>query len=470
MGPYLVGFDTVAHYVPTTLSWLGGDLTMERFIATAPMLYLVTSALTAASGSVFVTLKLLAPVLLGCLGLSIYCYARAGLGWTQPKSLIPALVATLYFVGLRISWDASREVFALIFLFLSLALMAQLEKKFSWSRALLFCLALSGVILSNQVVAVLGFGVVLFTLIYKLMRGAKNLAAKLFISCLPAAALFLATYFLSPVVSDYRLIFGFPADPDGWLSLFGYASYPEMLASEAVFVLYCFGFLLPFAALAFRQMRNLQLRLWVVLLVAAAFVPMVSPSSMRLLMLLVYPLAFYAAEALTALSAVRWIRLRRSLYAAGLICLVAATAVPSLGFMAAPAESPFPYFAAGFNTHIYQIPSSMLQNTVALSDCEGAQDVVSWLKLNMAKDSVLLSHRAFYGWALPVLGSEQIIMYEYDDPVEVALDAAQAGYGEIYLVWWVEGAGWYGLASVPCVFEEVYSAGRMAVYCYTTNE
>jgi hypothetical protein len=58
-------------------------------------------------------------------------------------------------------------------------------------------------------------------------------------------------------------------------------------------------------------------------------------------------------------------------------------------------------------------------------------------------------------------------MYEYDDPVEVALDATQAGYGEIYLVWWVEGAGWYGLPSVPYVFEEVYSMGRIAVYCYS---
>lgn len=467
MGEYLVGFDTLAHYVPTTLSWLGGDLTLERFIATAPMLYIVTSAFTAVSGSVFLSLKVLGPVLLGFLGLSIYGYARAGLGWSQHKSLIPTLIGTLYFVGLRISWDASREVFALIFLFIALTFLMRLETQFSWRSGLVFSLALCGVILSNQVVAVLGFAVVLFTLIYRLMRGGRFMFVQLSALCLPALALFLATYFFSPAVSDYRLIFGFPSDPDGWLSLFGYSSYAEMLAIEAVFMVYCFGFLLPFAVLVFRRMRNLQIRLWVVLLVAAAFVPMVSPSSMRLLMLLVYPLGFFAAEALTTLSAVRWIRLRRSLYAAGLICLVAATAVPSLGFMAAPAESPFPYFAAGFNTHIYQVPSSMLQNTVALSDCPGVQDAVSWLKLNMDENSVLLSHRAFYGWALPVLGSEKIVMYEYDDPVEVALDAAQAGYGEIYLVWWVESAGWYGLPFVPDVFEEVYSAGRMVIYCYT---
>ena len=125
---------------------------------------------------------------------------------------------------------------------------------FVWRSAELYCLIRLWLCLVS--------GVVLFTLIYKLMRSDKNLAAKLFVSCLPVDALFLATYFLSQTVSAYRLIFGFPADPDGWLSLFGYASYPEMLVSEAVFVWYCFGFLLPFAVLTFRRMRNLQMQLW----------------------------------------------------------------------------------------------------------------------------------------------------------------------------------------------------------------
>ena len=51
MGPYLVGFDTVAHYVPTTLHWLDGNVDFEfrRYCAIALLLrltlqYLIFSA------------------------------------------------------------------------------------------------------------------------------------------------------------------------------------------------------------------------------------------------------------------------------------------------------------------------------------------------------------------------------------------------------------------------------------------
>ena len=57
-------------------------------------------------------------------------------------------------------------------------------------------------------------------------------------------------FFLSPVVSDYRLIFGFDIAGDGWLELFGYLSYPEMIASEVGFFFYCFLPLLPLVALS----------------------------------------------------------------------------------------------------------------------------------------------------------------------------------------------------------------------------
>ena len=36
MGPYVVGFDTMGHYVPTTLLWLRGDVSFLSFIGTAP--------------------------------------------------------------------------------------------------------------------------------------------------------------------------------------------------------------------------------------------------------------------------------------------------------------------------------------------------------------------------------------------------------------------------------------------------
>ena len=91
MGSYLVGFDNMAYYVPTTLLWLRGEVTLGSFIATAPLLYTLTTSLSVLSGSVFIALKILPPVLLGVLGLSIYTYARRGLTWSPIKSLIPTL-------------------------------------------------------------------------------------------------------------------------------------------------------------------------------------------------------------------------------------------------------------------------------------------------------------------------------------------------------------------------------------------
>lgn len=171
MGPYLVGFDNLAHYVPTTMLWLQGHVSLWSFVATAPLLYTVTAGLTLASGSVTIVLKILPSVLLGLLGLSMYLYARRGLSWSPLKSLVPAIIGTLYFVALRISWDALREEIALIFFFVALTAMAATSnKKFSWKSYILLSVALAAVVLSNQVVAVLVLGVVLFTVIYKLLQ------------------------------------------------------------------------------------------------------------------------------------------------------------------------------------------------------------------------------------------------------------------------------------------------------------
>jgi hypothetical protein len=135
--------------------------------------------------------------------------------------------------------------------------------------------------------------------------------------------------------------------------------------------------------------------------------------------------------------------------------------------MVMPAEAAFPYFGV-MNTHIYQIPSSMLQNTVSINDCQGVADAIQWLKNNMTDGAVLLSHRAFYGWALSSLDKDQIILYEYDNPADTAVRVAN-DYSQIYLVWWTDGQGWYGLPSVPSAFHEVYSSGRIAIYTYTAN-
>jgi hypothetical protein len=100
------------------------------------------------------------------------------------------------------------------------------------------------------------------------------------------------------------------------------------------------------------------------LILLAALVPMVSPSNLRLVMLLSYPLVFFAIEGVSRLQSINWKRFKKPLFGVGTAYLIAITAVFSAGFLVMPPLAPFPYFVAGqFNSHIYQIPSSMLQKT-----------------------------------------------------------------------------------------------------------
>jgi hypothetical protein len=61
---------------------------------------------------------------------------------------------------------------------------------------------------------------------------------------------------------------------------------------------------------------------------------------------------------------------------------------------------------------------------------------------------------------------DQLVLYEYDNPANAAKTVAQGGQSKIYLIWWVNGEGWYGQPTVSSVFGEVYHSGEIAIYLY----
>lgn len=310
-------------------------------------------------------------------------------------------------------------------------------------------------------------GVLLFTVVYKLVRESRIDAVHLILFSLPAVLLFFLIFYLSPSVPEYRLIFGFPTTTsDGWLALFGYSSYPAMLASEAGFFLYCFVPLLPLALLSVKLFSNFQMRSFIALVFVASLIPMVSPSDLRIVMLLVYPLAFFVTEGLSRLKSVHWKRFKITSLRVGLVYLMLVTVVLSLGFMVMTPASPFLYFKEGVNPYVYTIPTSMLQNTVSIADCQGTVNALQWLKDNMTGSSILLTHRAFYGWALTTFNPDQVFLYEFGNPLTAATTAAQEGYSRIYLIWWVNGKGWDGQPTVAPAFHEIYQSGEIAIYQY----
>jgi hypothetical protein len=467
MGPYVVGFDTMGHYVPTTLLWLRGNVSFLSFIGTAPLFYSLVISLVSLGGSLVWVLKVVSVAFEGFLGLSIYGYAQKGLGWSPKKSVAAALLGTLYFVALRVSWDSLRNMLGLVFFFVVLMQFSLGEREgYSKKRYVFLSLSMVAVVLSHQLVSVIMLGVFAFTIGYKLLRRQKANAVRLVLVYLPAALLFLAVFFLVPSVSEFRVIFGFANANDGWLALFGFSSYPAMLLSEAGFFFYCFLPLLPLLLVGIWRLKNFQIRSWLVVSLVLLFVPMVSPSNLRWVLMLTYPLAFCAIEALSRLKVVSWKRFGFTLRRIGVIYLVLVVSVLSLGFMLMPPQNPFPYFSEPVNGYVYQIPTSMLQNTLPKIYCADTVNALQWFSSNVDNGGVLLTHRAFYGWAMLTVNADQVVLYEYDNPANSAKTVAQEGQSKIYLIWWVNGEGWYGQPTVSASFHEIFQSGKIAIYQY----
>ena len=112
MGQYFVGFDTIGYYVPNTLTWLSNGVSFWSLMSSAPLLYIILMGVTSIGIPLVFTLKILGPLLLGLLGFVTYHYAHKALSWSSTKSLLVALLSTLYFVALRISWDMFRSELA----------------------------------------------------------------------------------------------------------------------------------------------------------------------------------------------------------------------------------------------------------------------------------------------------------------------------------------------------------------------
>ena len=110
----------------------------------------------------------------------------------------------------------------------------------------------------------------------------------------------------------------------------------------------------------------------------------------------------------------------------------------------------------------------MQQNTISAADCQSTVNVLNWFKETENSSALLLTHTAFYGWALLTLEEKQVSNYGFGDPASAASAAAQKGQTQIYLIWWVSGQGWYEQSSLPSSFNEVYRNGNVAIYSYNS--
>jgi len=460
MGPYVMGFDSIAYYVPFVHSWMRHGIDFWRFLADVPLLYCMLTLTTLLGVDLVLAIKVVAPLLHGFLALAVYGFASHALGWPPRKSFLATLLATLYFVALRISWDLLRNELALIFLFMALTM---LHKDFNgWKNLVLPPLTMILVALSHELVTVILF-VMVGAMVLRLLFKREYVEARgLVLLSLPAVLLFLLIIYAKCRVSSgefLTVLISFPGkESEGWLSLNGFSSYPDMVVKMLGFLLYCHLPLLPLALMGANFLKNLPMKSWTFWSLAAILFPVVTQSAWfggyRWVLMLTYPLSFYAVEALTK------IKLNSYRLLTFLIFGILTAAFVAL---------PYGYGIFAIRQYTIYIPSSMLQNSVPLSDCQDTINVLRRLRDDMDEGARLLTHRAFYGWALLMLGEDRIIQYEYGNPERVAEEVAQLGHDPVYLIWWVNGYGWYGQPTVSPSFREAFHSGRIAIYVYTVS-
>jgi hypothetical protein len=137
------------------------------------------------------------------------------------------------------------------------------------------------------------------------------------------------------------------------------------------------------------------------------------------------------------------------------------------GFMTSPLSSPYWYFdyPALWRAGASGLPSTMQHNTMPFGDVDDAIKALDWLNVNMGSRDVLLTHPAFYGWALLHLRRDRaIINYGYNGIEFGLLLARQSGFHDAYAIWFVPGHGWHEPDPNFTSWKLVLQEGAIVIY------
>lgn len=467
--PYPIGFDTLI-YANDILKGTYLTLGVAGVFQSTSLFYLIATAANGFIGDPLLTVKLLGPVLFSLLCGSLYVYSAKALRWGPWKALMVSFLAGTYFVSLRISWDLYRQMLGFIFLMIGLTALRLPSVK--WRVPLV---AVSGflAVWSHELAAVLFFAILAVHFIAERERRFKG-----FVVLMAAPAFFIFLYQLhSPAVGSISVPF----------ESVSAASSIDLAAFVSGFLAYAFVPLVPLAVLGALSFRKVDILSWLVAFLFFTYWPVFLPEfSMvwwfRWAILLVYPVVFLSVEGIERL----W-RFGKKLvwkFNVGrvlLLSLLLLNLAMSGYYLTSPPEHPIDYFGKWNNYKLF-IQTSLLQNSVSISDTPSVVQAIKWLDEKVVgTDSVLVLHGAMDNWARVLIPRVEVIRVDEIKlssqirenaavrMVQLAEEKAENG-SKVYSVWWVDGKGWYGMPQLPPQFAEIQRFGNMGVFQYVQSD
>ena len=457
VGPYPIGWDTIAFYVPNTLDWAAGKAGFVQILGTAPLMYMISVPVYLLSrvNPVWI-FKIMGPILYGSMIWALFRFLGKGLKWSDQRALGGALLTSLYFVTLRISWDLYRNMLGLTFILLSLPL---LEDWKTPRKGGLLSLLLVLAVASDQLTGVIALVLVGARAVTALTKQQRRDFTGMFKIALPGGVLFLSIAYAGLIVPGIGLVRAQTSLPT-----------LSSLGSSLGFLGYAYVALTPLILIGLRKTSNLDVKIWTILCVAIvglALLPFFGPNvqSYRWSLLLDIPLCIYAAAGLSRLTtlgrpSIRWVGGARRFLPIFSTILVISAAL----YIALPAQQAMVYYTAFPGL----LPTSMTQDTIPMSDVGNLKTLLDSAATRMDSSTVLITHQAIYGWARAYFSSSaaHVVNYQYNGPLAGVELARSEGYSSILMIWWINGSGWHDQPNVPSGFEVLLQNGDLALYKY----
>jgi len=446
VGPYPVGWDIIAYYVPNSLDLASGSMNVWGIITSPPLMYaIVVPAYVLTKVSLIWIFKILGPILYGFLGWSIFTFCQRRLHWSGEKAFYAVLFISAYFVTMRIAWDAYQAELGLALFLLAESIRFPASAKSALSRVSLLSLA----VLSNQLVGVLVVGTQLATLVHPSIR--KN--TRLFSLQFSPIALFLLILYAT---MQTALAPG--------LSIIGPGANLSILTTNLSFLLYAYIFVVPLALFGIKLREKSVFVPWTIACgigLALSVMPghVFQDIGYRWVLLLSLPLLFLAYEGYSGLRVASAFANRNW---GGLLRVVVIVSLSSsaISYAILPAQSA----PTLFTVFPQYVPTSMVQSSLPLSDYPNVLSAMVWVDSHLDSNSVLITQQAFYGWSRSYLSPDKQVLNSFLSSPTSAIDQT-GSYTHVLTVWWVEGAGWFQ-GSFPVGAKPLVRFGDLAVYEY----
>jgi hypothetical protein len=455
VGPYPIGWDTIAFYVPNTLDWATGKVPLSQIWGTGPLMYSISTSIhmLLRIDPVWI-FKIMGPILYGSMIWALFRFLKIDLKWSPNQALAGALLTSVYFVTLRISWDLYKNMFGLTFVLLSIPFVGDLKDR--RHMALVSSLTVLAVA-SDPLIGVIALFGLVARAVLSLSKGKREQFLLFVKASVPGALLFLTMVYAFEITFGANLVQPQPPLPTS-----------NGLASSVGFLGYAYLPMVPLMVLGFRRVQSLALTSWTTICLALALTALapfwgLSSSSYRWALLLDIPFCIFAVGGLYRLAGT----VRPTL---GFVGLLQRRILPIFStflilsaflYMILPAQQAMVYYTV-FPSFL---PTSMVQDTVPLSDMPSLAVLLRWVAVNMDSKTALVAHQALFGWARDYLPTtDRIFEYGFSNPTAGVESARSDGYSSVFMIWWAYGLGWYGQPSVPSPFVPIQSEGNLALY------